>query len=734
VTVTLSSEAGGPAAQAGAWDYDQPKTEATRLGISLSGGGIRSAAFSLGVYQHLAEKGIFSRARFLSAVSGGCYIAGGLAIAHAMAEPDTRGSKPPPWWRGSPEEARLRRNLSYLAPGGHGRLWLAANILYGLVLNLTPLVLGAFVCGRLCGLLYQWLYPGLARGGHVDLSAALTILTLAAACVGVAILAVGVWRFRDKDRSRAGLSSDSASQRLVTAALILSMLLVTLGVVVPLAVDGIAHVLTATGGSGLGPRAYGWHSARVLVGIGAEAVATVTGLVAVWLLTRGRLRIVRGILAAASGIAILAIPFVLAAGTGAAHPWTLTGETGVVALACAFIAFFAVFAHNRRYSMHLFYRERIQDAFATRRTTTVADDGSTRVVTQAIPYDEAIHLSDVAATNAQLTKTAEPFPELVVCAAVAARGADVPSKTRAASFTFEGEYCGNSRIRVHAPTSDVEAGDWIGGGDLTLPSMMAISGAALSPLMGRFTLPTFRFLIALMNIRLGVWIRNPNRQAPTAAPSGLGRRAFRYIKRGWQEPGAWYVLKEGLGLADIHGRYLYVSDGGHWENLGLTELLRRRCTHIIAVDASGNAGLADLAHAMAVARAELGVEVRLDPGLAVPTTDRIASKPVVVGSFQYPDGQKGEIYLARCVLWDGAPPDLKLLALDDRAFPNHPTTNQFLSGDLFDAYRALGSAAGEVLSAELRLPPPQFDEPRGEPREPSEQNGRGVLSARAMRE
>ena len=68
----------------------------------------------------------------------------------------------------------------------------------------------------------------------------------------------------------------------------------------------------------------------------------------------------------------------------------------------------------------------------------------------------------------------------------------------------------------------------------------------------------------------------------------------------------------GLGLASAHGKFFYVSDGGHWENLGLTELLRRRCTHIVAVDASGSASLADIGRAMAVARAELGVEFKFD--------------------------------------------------------------------------------------------------------------------------
>ena len=66
----------------------------------------------------------------------------------------------------------------------------------------------------------------------------------------------------------------------------------------------------------------------------------------------------------------------------------------------------------------------------------------------------------------------------------------------------------------------------------------------------------------------------------------------------------------------------------------------------------------------------------------------------------------------RSVLWEGAPSDLHLFASHDQRFPNHPTSNQFLSGELFDAYRALGWAVGKELVELLNLPPAQYDERR----------------------
>jgi G:T/U-mismatch repair DNA glycosylase len=694
------------------WEYELPRSPGTRVGVSFSGGGIRSATFCLGVYQRLSEAGMFQRARFLSAVSGGGYLAAGLAVSHACA-PDSPGPGAPPWGRGSSEESRLRQNLSYLAPGSAGRLWLCANLFYGLILNLTPLVLSAFVLGHLTGMLYRVAYPGL---GTAKLDAGFASVVAIAACGALVstVFVVGSRRFRDKQKSRVGRSAQPHSENVSTFLIEFTALVLLLFAVLPVVVHHLARAKSSDFTTFL--QLDGLHGGiqRFLLGVAGVACALVMGAVAVWLLQRRRLPLLRGVLAAVAGAAVLLVPFVLAAETGSARDFTRQDAISLLA-ACVVILLFGVFAHNRRYSMHLFYRERIQEAFTSSRPYPDDRRSTARSTAHRIPYSERILLTDVAAVNAERAAAGGPqFPELVVCAAVAARGEEVPNKAWAASFTFEGECAGNPRLGLDADTRELEHGDWIGGGGLTLPSMMAISGAALSPMMGRFTLPAFRFLMAVMNIRLGVWVRNPSVYIDAGLPSRKRpvRWLVRYVVRGWREPGAWYVLKEGLGLAGTKGRYIYVSDGGHWENLGLTELFRRRCTHIIAVDASGSATLGDIGRAMSVARAELGVEVDLDPRGAVADANGLASSPVVVGNFKYPDGQLGAIYFARSVLWDGAPVDLRLFAEHEKAFPNHPTANQFLSGEVFDAYRALGWAVGGELESKVHLPPPAFDEPR----------------------
>lgn len=75
-------------------------------------------------------------------------------------------------------------------------------------------------------------------------------------------------------------------------------------------------------------------------------------------------------------------------------------------------------------------------------------------------------------------------------------------------------------------------------------------------------------------------------------------------------------------------------------------------------------------------------------------------------------GERGEIVCARCLLWKHAPHDLQMFAKENKLCSNHPTATQFLPGEVFDAYRALGFAVSGVPAGALTLPPKHFDEPR----------------------
>jgi hypothetical protein len=172
-----------------------------------------------------------------------------------------------------------------------------------------------------------------------------------------------------------------------------------------------------------------------------------------------------------------------------------------------------------------------------------------------------------------------------------------------------------------------------------------------------------------------------------------------------------YLLRELLGLNRLNAKYLYVTDGGHYENLGLVELLRRGCTEIYCFDASGGEGFAQLGDAVALARSELGVRIEIDPTDLVPEGERQhARADCVRGTITYDDPAKttGKLVYARTVMTAAAPWDVHAYHDADRTFPHDPTADQLYTDQKFEAYRALGECAGahahKLMHAPSRRP------------------------------
>ena len=153
------------------------------------------------------------------------------------------------------------------------------------------------------------------------------------------------------------------------------------------------------------------------------------------------------------------------------------------------------------------------------------------------------------------------------------------------------------------------------GGDEPLVSLMtavATTGAAVSPSMGRKTIEAVRPLIAILNLRLGRWLPNPlsasvRRDAAThTAPWKAVKATF--LGRGWDE-----FVPEMFGLHQSDGQHVYVSDGGHHDNLGLLALLRARCAEIWCVDSSADkhGHAQQLRDVIGLAKSDLDVEISL---------------------------------------------------------------------------------------------------------------------------
>lgn len=259
---------------------------------------------------------------------------------------------------------------------------------------------------------------------------------------------------------------------------------------------------------------------------------------------------------------------------------------------------------------------------------------------------------------------------------------------RATSFFFTPYRSGSDTTGVIDTTELSRYGDGI-----RLGACVATSGAAASPNMGYHTSAPVAFLMTFFNIRLGLWIRNP-----LAGPGKLNAR--------W---GFYYLLKELFATAESNDRYIYLSDGGHFENLGVYELIRRRCRFIIACDAEQDGAmlLQGLGGLVRKCRIDFGVEIDIDTSAIRERDDRGFSRAhYAVGRIRYPDARPGEepgylVYLKSSMTGDersdvlqykGGRPD----------FPHESTGDQFFSESQFESYRALGEhVAASAFGASL---------------------------------
>ncbi len=567
--------------------YRLKMPEEARVGISLSGGGIRAAAFSLGALQSLRRSEVLDRVDTVSAVSGGNYIACAMAVSHRFSEPGAGDL----WGHCSPEEQQLRSNLDYLAPGLLGKSWLVANVMYGFASNLFGLLVALGLPGFLAGYL-------VAIAGFEPVS----IVEVIPATVSNGWL----WQY---------------------------VLL------------GIALFMITLACAGLGRRS------------SSRAIGSLAGL---------------------SGYLLLAVPVAAMFELGwRMASWTAVAMFGLLALTMSLTV------DANRISLNGAYAAQLSRGFLSRRV-----DGA---VTGIDPTKPLLPSEVLGAGSGD---GAERFPSVVVC--TTANLARFGTHPTAELFTVSALRCGSPWFGFH-PTEELEAR--VRGGLMNVPGLMATSGAALSPSGGPSFRAAERTLLTIANLRTGMWFpapRTPSRYEPSSTKRLRNIRSW--LIRRWIQPGSLYVLREALGQFPRTGRFLYLTDGGHSENLGLIPLLEQKLSHVVVVDGTADPGGQDLARAISAARADLGVRVEIDPG---PIRDGEAAS--VRGRILYPDGSVGEIFLLAVGLTPTSPWDLLELARRNPDFPGTSTVNQFFSRELFDAYRTLGEHAAD--STNFHLPP-----------------------------
>ncbi len=629
-------------------------------GLAISGGGIRSATLALGVVQRLGKTGVLQQIDYLSTVSGGGYI--GSLISRYLNESAEQKEKlaDSPANKGvnvglgrdddpfgidsevSPVLQHLRNNSKYLL---QDLLRPATQVLYGIAVQLL-VVLSVVVMVALC-----------AYGIDAMVDSTLKRFTSAYTggwFFGVLAALSGVW----------------------------AVLLVFL----PVALTGLPE------------RAAKWETATFVIGLATAALwllyGAVTALDNVVLSARvigycGGLIVGLPVLMAITGLmlsgkpigallvrlAVLLFTLLLLAGTVAAtlcliaNPEQIGEFLGSYPLG-TFIAFAAMvvillFLDVNKITLHRFYKNRLSRGYLIKRDTYLPIASK--------PADQK--LSELRADPAN------PYHLINTTINGPRSDKSTSSQRRMDYFLFSEKYTGCDELGYYETTA-MEAVN----PDVTLGTAMAVSGAAVSPEMGDNSAGFAGKLLSLANIRMNFWLRKPD-------ASGF-----------FKHPGLIYLWREYRNSTTMDKDYVYLSDGGHIENLALFELLRRRCRFIIAIDGESDVMMTRSAinRVIRLARQDLQINLEIDTSRLALTEEHVSHAHFAFGTIRYPEGFVGHLLYFKSSMTGNEPADVLDYKRRNPTFPHQSTADQFFDEEQFEAYRALGyHMCEEIFANEL---------------------------------
>ena len=699
--------AGAKEGVSGAEDALERAQDMKLVGLCLSGGGIRSASFNLGLLQALGRCGVLRATDYLSTVSGGGYIGSCLSSLCSSPSADLSPDAFPFAYNGQTERAEikhLRERGEYLAPR-HGLLsgdtWrLVSTYVGGLVITVVTIYALIAAAGALGFLVFPWivrfLYP--------------TLEPLLSALLGGPIAAAGIVL---PPIETALVSPFDYAVTLLSPAIVFAILwaLFSLGYVVATAVPrvwtiGYRRSLTTMQGwclfAAVALAVFGslpllFKASDQILGtlravVGALGLQTLLGALSPLVFgdpQKSRwpgLR--RRVVPAAAGllVALVCLFTLYVVWKYQAHAGTIIGGAAVI------VVLLSITTDINRVSMFFFYRDRLSEAFLFRRKPNTAN------AEPAASRDVLTDMGDLEATDAlrlsDLSDTDRRIPYHLVNAAVNCPGSrSLALRGRKADFFLLSPlYCGSS-VTQYAPTHEFERNR------VTLGTAMAISGAAANPQHGHSSQPALAFLMTLLNVRLGLWAENPRFTLDLI-------HRFTTLRFLW--PLA--LCLELLSRTNESHRLVNVSDGGHIENLGMYELLKRRCRIIVASDAGADPQrqFGDLGSLMRLARIDLGVHITIDPRPLQPdTTTGLSTAHLVTGTIAYPTPgappEVGTLYYIKTALTQGDPRDLHEYRARHDEYPHETTADQFFDEEQFESYRELGYQSGRALRDLLRL-------------------------------
>ncbi|MFH6989709.1 patatin-like phospholipase family protein [Flavobacterium collinsii] len=335
------------------------------------------------------------------------------------------------------------------------------------------------------------------------------------------------------------------------------------------------------------------------------------------------------------------------------------------------------------FSLHHFYRNRLIRAFMGA-TRSREDRIKTANAFTGFDTNDDILLSSMKVEDGYFG----PYPILNTTLNATVVSALDRQDRKGESFVFTPLYCGYDFSPTRPSTYYVDHVYEYGyrptdrfsniNGGPTIGTAMAISGAAVNPNWGYHSSAPMAFLLTMFNVRLGRWIGNTR------------------LKR-WKDSnprfGLLYIIYDLIGKSDINMEYVCLSDGGHFDNMGLYELIRRRCHHIILGDGEQDQEVAceGLANAIRRCRIDFGVEIVLDDFKDIAKRGGKSEKHIIKGEIKYPGVKEaGTLIYIKAALTGDEPIDIREYALANPDFPQQSTADQFFDEAQFESYRKLG--------------------------------------------
>jgi hypothetical protein len=299
------------------------------------------------------------------------------------------------------------------------------------------------------------------------------------------------------------------------------------------------------------------------------------------------------------------------------------------------------------------------------------------------------------------------------------------SQRKAESFTFSPIHAGSWRVGY------VPAESYGGARGVTLATALAISGAAFNPNMGYQSSPLLSLLMTFFNVRLGCWLPNPKRgELGSSSKSRLADRGNDFLSKSGPSFALVPLVEEALGLANDTSNWIELTDGGHFENLGLYEMVMRRAKRIVVVDAGADpkCQFEDLGNAIRKIAIDLGIPIRFPDDLkmkagmqaansycAVATIDYSCVDPLLPGQAKPIPGERdrrlGCLVYIKAGITGREPADILQYAMTHDTFPHETTANQFFNEAQFESYRHLGSFVVDTIARAAPNPqsPDQFE-------------------------